>query len=224
MNRKIFTAAALGATIIGAGGVAMAATGGSSPAVVVQQQNAPTGTDAPATEDPAARADDHGGKLAEVLAPLVTDGTITQAQADAVIAAIQDARPADGGRHGGPGGHHGRGMRMEALSAAAEALGMTEADLRTGLQAGKTVAQIATEQGKDVQQVIDALVAEAKTHLDQAVTDGKLTQAEADEKLADATTRITDFVNNGGPRHRGDGQVPADSAPADTAPAGGAGS
>ncbi len=37
-----------------------------------------------------------GAWLSETLAPLVADGTITQAQADAVIAAIQEARPDHG--------------------------------------------------------------------------------------------------------------------------------
>ena len=45
------------------------------------------------------------------------------------------------------------------------------------------------------------------------VSDGTITQAQADQKLADLTQRITDSVNNGRPA-RGDhgpgGQPPAD--------------
>ena len=51
-------------------------------------------------------------------------------------------------------------------------------------------------QGVDVQTVIDAMVAQLKTHLDEEVAAGEHTQAEADQKLADATTRITEQVNN----------------------------
>src|SRR5829696_10029269 len=40
------------------------------------------------------------GWMASALAPLVTDGTITQAQADAVAAALQAARPGPGMRAG----------------------------------------------------------------------------------------------------------------------------
>ena len=35
-----------------------------------------------------------------------------------------------------------------------------------------------------------------EARINQAVTDGKMTQAEADTKLADVTTRVTDFVNS----------------------------
>ena len=52
----------------------------------------------------------------------------------------------------------------------------------------------------DPQTVIDSLVAEAKSHLDLSVENGRLTQEEADAKLADVTERISDFVNNGFPR------------------------
>jgi hypothetical protein len=47
--------------------------------------------------------------------------------------------------------------------------------------------------------VIDAMVAQVKTHLDEEVASGEHTQAEADQKLADATTRITEQVNNAMP-------------------------
>ncbi len=48
---------------------------------------------------------------------------------------------------------------------------------------GKTVSDLAKEKGVSDQQLIDALVAGQKTLLDQAVTDGRLTQAQADKWL-----------------------------------------
>jgi hypothetical protein len=55
----------------------------------------------------------------------------------------------------------------------------------------------------DVQTVIDAIVADMNSHLDQAVADGRLTRAQADERKADAAERATDLVNGelraGGP-------------------------
>jgi len=128
---------------------------------------------------------------ADAIAPLVADGTITQAQADAVIAALDAARPADamrGGR-GGPG-----------LDIAAQALGMTAEDLHTALQGGQTLAQVAEAQGVDVQVVIDAMVAERTNHINDEVASGELTQEEADQKLADLAARVTDAVNNGRPQ------------------------
>ena len=78
-------------------------------------------------------------------------------------------------------------------------LGIDVDTLRSELGSGKTVAEIAAEQGVDVQTVIDSLVAEVAEHLDLSVENGRLTQEEADAKLAEATERITDFVNNGRP-------------------------
>jgi len=135
--------------------------------------------------------------MAAAIKGLVDNGTITQAQADAVTQALLSSLPV--GR--GPGGHKGGGMRVgKGLDAAATALGMTEAELRTALQGGKTIADVAKDKGVDVQKVIDAMVAEAKTHLDQAVTNGKLTQAQADQRLTTITDSITKLVN---------GQLPA---------------
>lgn len=70
----------------------------------------------------------------------------------------------------GPGHPH-RGERMEAkLSVAAGALGISEDGLRTALESGKTIAQVALDQGVDVNTVIDALVADAQTNLRDRVT------------------------------------------------------
>jgi polyhydroxyalkanoate synthesis regulator phasin len=77
---------------------------------------------------------------------------------------------------------------------------MDQAELRDQLRDGSTLAEIAQAQGVDVQVVIDALVAEAKAHLDEKVAEGDLTQEEADERLAEITERITDRVNDGGGR------------------------
>ena len=53
-----------------------------------------------------------------------------------------------------------------------------------------------------MQTVIDTLVNAAKEHLDEAVTNGRLTQEEADAKLVEITERITEMVNTARPRRR----------------------
>lgn len=100
---------------------------------------------------------------------------------------------------GGPGGDHGPGGggRGASLDVAATTLGVTEDDLKTALRDGKTIADIAAEKGVDVQTVIDALVADAKTRIAAEVTDGSITQDEADQRLESLTERITSFVNDG---------------------------
>jgi hypothetical protein len=53
--------------------------------------------------------------------------------------------------------------------------------------------------------VIDALVAQATTKLDEAVAAGRLEQADADTRLTEITERITTAVNDGFPAGRGPG-------------------
>jgi hypothetical protein len=107
----------------------------------------------------------------------------------------------------GPGpkgfGIEGRGP---GLDAAATALNMTADELRTELEGGKTIAQVAGEKSVDVQTVIDAMVADASARLDQAVADGKLTSDEAAQRKADLANHIADFVNNGHPKGPGPGR------------------
>ena len=113
-------------------------------------------------------------------------------------------RPAEGGLPLFRGGHHGDGLRPPrgppSLEAAAAYLGLTEAELRTELESGKTLAEIAKAKGKSVDDLKKALTAELKKKLDAAVKAGKLTQAQADEIQARMTERLDDLVNGtGGP-------------------------
>ncbi|MGY1802419.1 hypothetical protein ACI78T_03960 [Blastococcus sp. SYSU D00922] len=137
-------------------------------------------------------------RIRDALSDLVEDGSITAAQADEVAATLADVAL------GGPGGHGG-GFRF-GLSAAAEALGMTEDELREALRADDTsLADVAEAQGVEVDVLVDALVAEAQQRIAQAVEDGHLTQEEADERLADLEERITERVNSDDPGPRGPG-------------------
>jgi polyhydroxyalkanoate synthesis regulator phasin len=130
----------------------------------------------------------------------VADGDLTQEEADERTANLVE-RVTDlvNGELRGPGGHgFGRGFFLGAnFDVAAEALGITEDELRDALRDGQTIAEVASAQGVDVQAVIDALVAEATTRIDEAVADGDLTQEEADERTADLVERVTELVNNG---------------------------
>lgn len=121
----------------------------------------------------------------------------------------------------GCGPHRGRVARHFAMDTAAGVLGMTNAELRAALADGKTVAEIAEDKGVALQRVIDALVADHKTHLDAHVAAGEITQEQADERLARFTERVTAFVNGekpafeGGDRPRGPrGRIAPAGAPA----------
>ena len=134
--------------------------------------------------------------IKEALAGLVSDGTLTQAQADQVAGTLGEKGP-DGVGHPPPGGG-GRGVHLEALTD----LGITAEEVRAAADARKTLAQLAEEQGVSQDDLVSTLVAAAKERLADAVADGRLTQAEADEKAADLEARITDRLDD--PiRHKG---------------------
>jgi hypothetical protein len=82
---------------------------------------------------------------------------------------------------------------------AAEALGMSEDELRDALAEEDTsLADVAEQQGVEVQELIDALVASANERIDDAVADGDLDADEADELKDDVADRIEDAVDNDG--------------------------
>ena len=85
---------------------------------------------------------------------------------------------------------------LAAAVARVEALGANEEDLHTALEAdGATLAQVAEDQGVAVDTVVQALVTAEQERIAQAVTDGRITQEQADERLADLEQRVTDRVN-----------------------------
>lgn len=131
-------------------------------------------------------------KIRDALTGLVDDGTITGAQADKVAGTLAETLPGRDGHHGGSG----RGFGANGLSTAAEAMGLTEDELRTAIEAGdKSLAEIAADNGVDTSTLVDALVAAAKEHLAEEVAEGDLTQAEADARAEELPARVTEMVD-----------------------------
>lgn len=167
-----------------------------------------------------------------LLQQAVTAGRLTQAQADARLAALQAQLPAQlstafaPGMRGSNRGKLGGFGPGGSLSTIATTLGVTESDLLTALQAGKSVADVATEKGVDLNKVIDAIVAEQTTALQQAVTAGRLTQEQADQELAMLKANLPHLLSlKGGMGHgfggpsgwgRFDGERGQQSAPPST--------
>lgn len=126
----------------------------------------------------------------------VKDGTLTEAQAARLKARIAAGdvplfappRGDRGGRHGGPGFRH-------HLDAAATFLGVTTAALRAQLEAGTTLAGVAKAQGKAVDGLVAALVADERKELDAAVAAGRLTAAQRDAMLTGVEARVQALVN-----------------------------
>jgi hypothetical protein len=82
--------------------------------------------------------------------------------------------------------------------ATAAYLGLTRAELIQQVKSGKTLAQIAGEQGKSVDGLVDALIAAGTAQLDKKVADGTLSKAQRDAIVSQLKDRITAFVNSTG--------------------------
>ena len=186
--RKTFAAATMSAAILGG---AAAGTFLFTPGLAGAQTDDTTSVTVESTEQ---SRPERGAWVGETLAQLVTDGTITQEQADAVAAALEANRP----EHGP--GHEGRGERLRAaFDAAAGALGTTPEELREALHDGSTIAELAAEAGVEVGTVVEDMVAAATTELQGKVDAGLIEQEQADELLSTLTERLTDLVENGRP-------------------------
>jgi hypothetical protein len=130
----------------------------------------------------------------------VAAGRLTKEQGDELKQRIEsDDFPLLGppGFGHGPGGPHGF---ARGLDAAASYLGLTEAELHSRLESGKTLAELAKAQGKSVDGLKDAMV---KTHLDAAVKAGRLTAAQEQRALNQLQQHIDDLVNGKAPDRRG---------------------
>jgi len=138
--------------------------------------------------------------LANRVDAAVAAGQITKAEGDEMKARIAAGEVPLVGVGRGPG-HHRFGHHLASLDAAATYLGVTEAELKTSLSDGSTLAEIAKEEGKSVDGLKSALVAAAKADLADAVEDGRLTAAQQAEIIADLPDRIDDLVN-GELRHK----------------------
>jgi hypothetical protein len=203
-SRKALAIAIAALAVICGGGAALAASGGSSSPgrsffdAVAKH----LGISSQKLEDATKAA-----AIDQVDAAL-KEGKITEAQANELKARIEAGEfpplfgPLFGPRfendfHGGPPFFFG-----EKLSAAADYLGLTEAELRATLNSGQTLAQIAKAQGKSVEGLKQAILADAKEKLDQLVEDGELTQGEADATYERLQSHIDDLVEHAQLRFR----------------------
>lgn len=136
----------------------------------------------------------------DVLGDLVEEGVITQEQADIIRERFAEHRAEFGRGHHRPGF---LGLRGEAGDVVSDLLGLTEEEIAEAFQSGTSLADLATQQGVEVQTLVDALVDEAETNLADKVADGTITQERADSILENLEERITEGVNAERPRFEG---------------------
>lgn len=91
------------------------------------------------------------------------------------------------------GGHGMMGSQRTCLSAAATYLGLSETDLQTQLQAGKTLADVAKAKGKSESGLKDAMVAAAQKAIDG---NAALTAEQKKTALDQAKSRIDAMITS----------------------------
>jgi hypothetical protein len=175
--------------IVGAAAVIAVAAGGGAAFAVNR-----TSADSPRTEREAFLAD-VAGRLG------VSVGELRKAFREAA-----EARGWKGQRPFGPGprghgprghGHFGRGPGHavhEAFDAAADYLGLTRQELMSRLADGKSLADIAADQGKSVDGLKQSIRAAIVERLDAAEADGRLTEAKKQKLLGRLDAIVDDLV------------------------------
>jgi hypothetical protein len=109
---------------------------------------------------------------------------------------------------GSGGGHglfhrfreHRREVRKHTVQLTADTIGISTDELKSELKSGKSIAEVATANGVDPQNVITAIVDDVNARVDRAVADGKLDQAKGDEikdRAPEVATRVVNRVFGG---------------------------
>jgi len=79
----------------------------------------------------------------------------------------------------------------------AQALQMGVTDLKVALKHGTTITQLATQKGVDLNSLMSTLTAKISQRLQQAVSGGKMTQAQADQKLNTVQSDLNSWFTTG---------------------------
>ncbi len=137
-----------------------------------------------------------------VLEDLVEEGVITQDQADTIQERFAAARAEFGG-HRGHRGHRGFGARA-ASGVVTDMLGLSAEEVYEAFQSGQSLADLAEAQGVSVDDLVDALVAEATETVNEKLAAGDITADRAESILDGLEENVEDRVNAERPVHEGD--------------------
>jgi hypothetical protein len=138
-----------------------------------------------------ATAHDKGAGRGAVMAELVTAGTITQAQADAINNKFAQKHAAiDANRAANQASKVAHRAAVDAL--VSSTIGLDATTIKNRLAAGESLASIA---GVKKDALITALVALETTRIDADVVAGNLTAAQATTLKANLISHVTEHVN-----------------------------
>ena len=85
-------------------------------------------------------------------------------------------------------------LQRTLLTAIAEATGLDQQELVAQAREGTTAAQIVQASGVDLDEIVAQIVTAETERVKQTVSNGTLTQADADDLLADLETRINELL------------------------------
>ena len=186
-SQRILLQAAADATKLSTGDILKQVRGGKTLAEVITTNGASVETVVNAAV----------AKATDEINMAVKAGRLGQAQADALIANLQKVYTAAVN-----GKLHLLAEKANAmvgvLRLAAEQTGMTVKDIVAEIRSGKSLAAVLTEHNVDPAAFITSAVNAAKIRLDKAVTNGRITQADADKRLEQFQQRLTDRMNKVG--------------------------
>jgi hypothetical protein len=126
----------------------------------------------------------------------VANGRLTTAREQAILTRVK-AHLDDIVNHAFPA--IARPHRPRFGAAVAAYLGVTPAELRTELRAGKSLAQIATDHGKTVAGLKAAILGAVKARLDKAVASGRLSSAQEQTILDRVSSHLDELVSRSRP-------------------------
>ncbi|MCL4247560.1 MAG: hypothetical protein KJ065_05385 [Anaerolineae bacterium] len=134
----------------------------------------------------------------------VADGGMTQERADEILANAQAAidRALNGELHfpdpGQPGPNRDQARRQgerALLDAVGGATGLSGREILSQLREGATLAEVVTASGGDIDAVIAEATAVLNQRIDQALANGRITQAQADELRGTIDMGLIELVN-----------------------------
>jgi len=128
----------------------------------------------------------------------VAEGRLGQEQADQLLANLPDLYQATVNGELRQEWIEQR-ARLGVLTLAAQQTGLQPREIAQQIRSGKSLADVLTEQGVDVNAFIDSAVAQAAERLDTAVANGRITQERADELLQNFRDRLTEGINQSRP-------------------------
>ncbi len=95
----------------------------------------------------------------------------------------------------GLSGSENGAYRNEMAETLANYMGISQDELRNELKSGKTLAEIAKENGKSTNDLVNFFMSKAKEHLQTALKNGRITQQRYDEVMQNIKQRVEQMIN-----------------------------